>query len=174
MKQIEAQDQQALSILYDRYGGAVYSLAYRVTQNSNTAEEITQDVFMRVWEQAERWDSAKGKLVSWILTITRYASIDRLRKDKPSQIIQASIDDMPQQLAKEAVFHDPMWHDAKEIRQFIQQLPEEQAYVIELGFFKGMSHAEIANETQLPLGTVKTRIRLGLQKLREMWFSQER
>ncbi|RMG85690.1 MAG: sigma-70 family RNA polymerase sigma factor [Chloroflexi bacterium] len=170
MRRIIQQDEQALSELYTRYGAAVYSLALRIVQNHELAEEVTQDIFLKVWRQAESWRSELGKLSSWLLTLTRNAAIDRLRRQqRRPQAAHQSLDDFLPYLVDENIANDPQWHDGRIIRELLKTLPEEQAQAIELAFFQGYSHSQLAEALQLPLGTVKTRVRLGLQKLRRLW-----
>lgn len=166
MRRIVQRDQQALTLLYERYANAIYSLALRIMGGAQAAEDVAQDTFLKVWNQAAQWDSRKGQLSSWLFTITRYTAIDHLRKERrrPAQVelnieIQAS--------------GDPLLGDADLLRGLLRRLPAEQAQVIELGFFGGMTHSEMSQALRLPLGTVKTRVRLGLQKLREMWLEIE-
>ena len=161
-------DQNALSELYRRYGRAVYSLAFRVVQNNTLAEEVTQDTFLKVWNQPETWDPQRGKLVSWLLTIARYTAIDRLRREQ-RRPLGAPLDDILELVGKRELIDDPAWQDGKLIRSLIVRLPAEQIEVIELAFYQGMTHTEMAEHLKLPLGTVKTRVRLGLQKLKAMW-----
>ena len=171
MQRIIKQDQIALAELYDQYSALVYSMAMRVLQNKVLAEEATQDTFMKVWKQADRWDADKGKLVTWLLTLTRYTAIDRLRKEKrqtPSTAI--GFDDLVDMIGKSSVVNQTGWADREVFQQILKQLPQEQINVIELGFFKGMSHTEIANHLDLPLGTVKSRIRQGLITLKGLWI----
>lgn len=172
MQRITQRDQNALSELYGRFGGAVYSLTLRILQNTALAEEVTQDIFLKVWNQSENWDSGKGQLISWLLTIARYTSIDRLRKEKrqPS-LAETALDDMPALLATRGLVDDPNWQDGRLLRGLLIQLPAEQVEVIELAFFQGLTHSEIAEITNLPLGTVKTRVRLALQKLKLLWLT---
>lgn len=171
MRRVSRQDQSALSELYQRYGGAVYSLALRVLHNRTMAEEVTQDIFLKVWHQAEKWDPTRGQLASWLLTIARYTSIDRLRKERRQPALTLTpLDDMPNVLSTRGLVDDPRWHDGRLIRSLMTQLPAEQVQVIELAFFQGLTHSEIAESLNLPLGTVKTRVRLGLQKLRNLWL----
>jgi RNA polymerase sigma-70 factor (ECF subfamily) len=161
-------DQIALSELYQQFGGLVYSIALRVVQNSSMAEEVAQDTFLKVWHQPTSWDPDRGKFVSWLLTITRYTAIDRLRKEQRRPLQDAvELDDL--RIGKRGLMDDPAWQDGKELRSLIERLPQEQVQVIELAFFEGMSHSEMAEHLQIPLGTVKTRVRLGLQKLKSMW-----
>ena len=106
--------------------------------------------------------------MSWLLTITRYTAIDRLRKEQRRPILdEVELDDL--RIGKRSMVDDPVWQDGRALRALMQQLPVEQVQVIELAFFEGMSHSELAEHLKLPLGTVKTRVRLGLHKLKTLW-----
>ncbi len=169
VQRLIAQDQSALSELYVQFGGLVYSIALRVVQNPTLAEEVTQDAFLKVWNQPSSWDPERGKFVSWLLTITRYTAIDRLRKEQRRPLQDAvELDDL--KIGRRGVMDDPVWQDGRLLRSLLERLPQEQVQVIELAFFEGMSHSELAEYLNLPLGTVKTRVRLGLQKLRALWL----
>ena len=162
------QDQTALSELYTQFGGLVYSIAMRVVQNPVLAEEVTQDAFLKVWHQPSSWDPSRGKFVSWLLTITRYTAIDLLRKEQRRPVQDAvELEDL--RIGSGSVMDDPIWQDGRLLRSLLENLPVEQIQVIELAFFEGMSHSEMAEHLSLPLGTVKTRVRLGLQKLKALW-----
>lgn len=163
MRRIVHRDQQALRELYQEYGRAVYSLAYRVLQNVVWAEEVTQDTFLKVWDQAERWDSSRGKLKNWLLTIAHYSAIDRLRKERRQPTLHD--EEINEELAGSA----GGWQDGSTLHMLVQELPPDQARLIELAFFEGLSHSQIAMRTSLPLGTVKTRLRTGLHRLRDLW-----
>ena len=169
MKRIAAHDQQAFRVLYQQYGTAIYSLAYRILQNAVLAEEVTQDTFLKVWRQNAQWDPAKGNLRNWLLTITHYTAIDRLRHERRQPDLHPeAIEDVEDQMP--IARGDTGWQDGIVLRMLVKQLPQEQAFLIELAFFRGMSHTEIAEETHIPLGTVKTRLRSGLHRLRELWI----
>jgi RNA polymerase sigma-70 factor, ECF subfamily len=169
MKRIAARDQQALRMLYEAYGQSVYSLAYRILQNSTLAEETTQDTFMKVWQQTSSWDPEKGKLKSWLLKIAQFSAIDRLRKERRQPTLHSeSIEETYEALL--TTQEGLAWQDGSALQSVVAQLPPEQAALIELAFFQGLSHTEIASATHLPLGTVKTRLRTGLHRLREMWL----
>lgn len=172
MKRIIQRDQQALWMLYERYGTAVYSIAYRVLANATMAEEVTQDTFLKVWHQTTRWDSEKGKLKNWLLTITQFTAIDRLRKERRQPVVHSEpIEDTDETLYVGAMtLGDPHWQDGSALRLVVEQLPPEQASLIDLAFYQGMSHSEIADTLHMPLGTVKTRLRTGLRRLRELWL----
>lgn len=171
MRRIADRDQQALMALYQQHGRAVYSLAYRILGNSTLAEEVAQDTFLKVWHQTTRWDSEKGKLKNWLLTIAQFTAIDRLRKEgRQPAVHYEPIEDTDESLL--TARNDSRWQDGSLLRMMVSQLPEQQAYLIELAFFQGMSHGEIASALRMPLGTVKTRLRAGLQRLRELWLNR--
>jgi RNA polymerase sigma-70 factor (ECF subfamily) len=174
MAAITRHDQRALSALYTRYSTPVYSVTLRVLQHDVMAEEATQDTFLKVWRQPHLWDPARGKLISWLLTIARYTAIDRLRAEiRQTPESSTPLDSVP--IASDAPGpDDPAWADGRLLRRLLLDLPPEQAEVIELGFFKGLTHRELSETLQLPLGTVKTRVRLGLQKLRAGWEAATR
>ncbi|MAS36865.1 MAG: RNA polymerase subunit sigma-70 [Anaerolineaceae bacterium] len=170
MRRIHARDEQALSELYQFYGSRVYGLALRIIRNNTLAEEVTQDTFLKVWKQAYRWDDERGSVITWMLTITRYTAIDRLRREKrQSPWVSIGLDDVLHIMGQAGYVDDPAWQDSRLVRGLIQQLSVDQQEVIELSFFKAMSHQEMADHLQLPLGTVKSRVRRALQNLRALW-----
>lgn len=169
IQRIRHRDQNALLELYQAYGALVYGLALRVLQNTGWAEEVTQDIFLKIWQQPERWNPALGQFNSWLLTITRNAAIDRLRKERrpsASQIEQAAT--APTYSSSD----DTLWYDSQVLHKLLEQLPTEQRQLIDLAFYQGYTHSELAENLNLPLGTVKTRLRMGLQKLRSLWEEQ--
>ncbi|MCU0496378.1 MAG: sigma-70 family RNA polymerase sigma factor [Anaerolineae bacterium] len=168
LRRIEQQDQQALAQLYDRYAKPVYSLTYRVLQNTVLAEEATQDTFLKVWRQAARWDARKGEFLSWLLTVARYTAIDRLRHERKQWIAHGELHD--EQIAEDEL----PFRDGQLLRELMRRLPPEQAECIEMAFFEGFTHSQLAQQLNLPLGTVKARIRMGLQKLKTQWQNAHR
>ncbi|TLN18816.1 sigma-70 family RNA polymerase sigma factor [bacterium] len=162
---------QAIAALYDRYGRLVFSVAYHVTGDDNAAEEITQDVFLRVWNNAVSYDPQIARVNTWLVSITRNRAIDELRRRgarQPSLQLEW-LDDLDQTLDQhpsdmqapvERRLEDEALHNA------IAALPIDQRKMVALAFFRGFSHQEIADQLGQPLGTVKSRIRLALQKLR--------
>ena len=167
---IAERDQNAFMALYERYSNLVYSLALRVVRHQVMAEEVTQDVFLKVWQQPLRWNSALGQFSSWLLTITRNAGIDRLRKEHRHRMPAYDLAEPFGQLGQEAAIDEnPYWVDGLILTRLLQQLPPEQRLLIDLAFYQGYTHSELAKHLQLPLGTVKTRLRTGLQKLRLLW-----
>lgn len=172
MRRVNARDQSAFSALYDEYGAAVYGLAYRVLQNSGLAEEVTQDSFLKVWNHVTEWDPDKGRLKTWLLSITHFTAIDRLRRENRQPMLHPeSLDGMEDYLL--TARQDDMWQDNIAIASLMRQLTEEQATLIEMAFFQGLSHGDIAERTSIPLGTVKTRLRTGIQRLRKLWLGAE-
>ena len=169
MRRIAARDQQAFLALYQQHGKAVYSLAYRILQNAVLAEEVAQDTFLKVWRQTAHWNPEKGKLKNWLLTIAHYTAVDRVRRERRQPALHpASIEDTDETML--TARNESLWQEGTALRLVLTQLPEEQASLIDLAFFQGLSHSEIASVTRLPLGTVKTRLRSGLQRLRELWL----
>lgn len=170
LMRIEQQDQAALALLYERYSTPVYSLAYRILGSTELAEEAMQDTFMKVWRLSSRWDPAKGRFSSWLLTITRYTAIDLLRTEQRQATPEASgLDNVTPPADDTARPDDPLLHDGRMLRELMTRLPFEQSQAIQMAFFQGLTHRELAERLNLPLGTVKTRVRLGLQKLKSLW-----
>jgi RNA polymerase sigma-70 factor, ECF subfamily len=173
MRRIVAGDQSALAEFYDQFGALVYGMTLRVLQDAALAEEAAQDTFLKIWHQAERWDAARGKVVTWLLTIARFTAIDRLLKEKrqtpPTSI---DIDDMHNLGDADSIPGDMAALDADALRALLRQLPPEQVQAIELAYFQGMSHSEIAAATGQPLGTIQNRIRDGMRSLRGMWLRE--
>ncbi len=171
LEQIAKGNQDALMGLYQQYGNLVFSLALRVLREPALAEEITQDVFLKLWRQPDRWNPALGQFSSWLLTITRNAAIDRLRRENRQPNVawdaQTEIDDYTLRTASAS--DQVAWFDGQLLRKLLRNLPREQAELIELAFFEGYTHSELADLLGLPLGTVKTRLRMGMQKLRLAW-----
>ena len=166
VERVRHRDQSALIELYHTYGSAVYSLSLRVLQDPGLAEEITQDVFLKLWQMPERWNPSFGRLSSWLLTITRNAAIDRLRKERHQQTRHI---EQIEQLANTRDDRGHSWYDGQVLNSLLQELPPEQRQLIELAFYQGYTHTELSENLRLPLGTVKTRLRSGLIKLRALW-----
>jgi len=170
MERILHRDAGALETLYDRYGRPVYALALRISQQPSSAEEIVQDVFLQLWRRADRYENSRGPLEPWLFTITRNRALDVLRLKREKQRRREEEDS---EIAPAAVLNpDPeaeidRTRRAEKIRVLMKSLPEMQRRSIELAFFEGMSHSEIAAATGEALGTVKSWIRGGLLKLRE-------
>jgi RNA polymerase sigma-70 factor, ECF subfamily len=169
MTLVERRDADAFAVLYDRHGGAAYSLAYRIVGDAQVAEDVTQEAFMSVWRSGARFDPARGSVRSWTLSIVRNRSIDSLRRlagsaPKLDLDDEAALDAEPavELTDSEAIRRET----ARSVRGALRELPAEQSEVIGLAYFGGFSHSEIANMLGMPLGTVKGRMRLGLEKIR--------
>jgi len=156
-------DREAFALLYDRYSKLVYSIALRVARNVSTAEDILHDVFLQLWQQPEQFDGARGNLPSWMAVITRNRAIDRLRRQRvcldPAEVVLQS----PLDIGAEV----ELTEFVARVREVLQTMPAGQRQALELAFFDGKTHAEIAAEISEPLGTVKTRIRSALITIRK-------
>lgn len=162
----------ALGEIYDRYGRLVFSIAYNAISDQTIAEEITQEVFTRVWEKANSYDAQVGKVSTWLVSITRNRVIDELRRRRVrGDNNSVAWDLLPpgQGLVVESPETDAEIYRLKRlIRDAIRSLPEEQQKVLAMAYFQGYSQSEIAGILGEPLGTVKTRLRLAMQKLRRI------
>ena len=169
LRRIEKGDEAALAVLFADYGTAVYSLTRRVLNDETLAQEAAQDTFLKVWRNPRAWDASKGQFSSWLLTLARYTAIDRLRRER-RQTYQDT--DLHDEIAASDDEEDPPQIERGQMLTLLAHLPDEQRILIEMAFFKGMKHSELAEALNLPLGTVKTRGRLGLQKLRRLLEDQ--
>ena len=161
-------DSQALADLYDRYASVALALAGRILGDRSEAEDVLQVVFTRVWQDAGRYDPAKGSPTSWILSWIRNGAIDRLRRREAlHRATLQSIDNAPAAGHEEAHGHDPSAEERERLKKAVASLPADQRQVIELAYFEGLSQTQIAQRLGEPLGTVKTRVRLGMNKLRQ-------
>lgn len=159
-------DHPALLALYDRHGRLGYGLAYRMLGESGAAEEAVQDAFLRVWRRAATFDAARGSVRSWLMTIVHHCAIDLHRKRAGAPNVVAGLDDIAEQTpAPDAWSEVASKLDREQVRAAVATLPPEQRRAIELAYFDGLTHREIAERDGLPLGTVKGRLRLGLQRL---------
>jgi RNA polymerase sigma-70 factor (ECF subfamily) len=169
MPLVGGKDPEAFEVLYDRHGGAAYSLAYRIVGDRAAAEEVTQEAFISVWRSGARFDAARGSVRSWLLSVVRNRAIDFLRS-KAGKAPKLDFDDesaLEQRPAAERTEEEALRREtASELRGALGKLPGEQSKVIELAYFGGFSHSEIAEILSLPMGTVKGRMRLGLEKIR--------
>lgn len=171
-------DPRALEVLYDRYSRVVFSFALRIVNDQQIAEEVLQEVFFRAWQQGGSFRASKGTFLTWLLSITHNMAIDEVRKrkrrpqrsdsDDPDIVLAAVADGGPS-------VEDEVWSRAlrERIGRALDTLPNAQREAIELAYFRGMTHREIADTLGEPLGTIKTRMRLGMQKLRDQLDSSE-
>jgi RNA polymerase sigma-70 factor (ECF subfamily) len=170
MLRVEARESDALGELYDRHSGRLLGLAQRILGGSGEAEEVVQEVFLFAWRMASSFDPTRGSVLTWLLIATRSRAIDRLRARRPAS--------RPETRSLEELGEGPPGADDVEARSAgrqweslcraaIGRLPQDQRRALELAYFEGLTQQEIAARTATPLGTVKTRVRLGLMKLRE-------
>jgi RNA polymerase sigma-70 factor, ECF subfamily len=169
MPLIGEKDPNAFEVFYDRHGGVAYSLAYRIVGERGAAEDVTQEAFISIWRSGARYDAARGSVRTWMLGIVRNRAIDFLRS-KAGRAPKLDFDDdsiLEHRPAAEQTESEALQREtAQELRGALGELPGEQAKVIQLAYFGGFSHSEIAGMLGVPLGTVKGRMRLGLEKIR--------
>jgi len=170
MHAIQSQDPEALSQLYDRYNGILKALILRVIHNEAEADDLLQEIFMEIWNQARNFSAQKGKPLGWMVTLARRRAIDGLRKKqayaRAEQRLQSETEQQPDAWVHNATEEEIALSDTRFlIRKVINGLPPAQQQAIDLAFFRGMSQREIAAKTNTPLGTVKTRLELGLKKI---------
>jgi len=170
MRSIQDQDPDALSQLYDRYNGILKALILRVIHNEAEADDLLQEIFMEIWNQARNFSAQKGKPLGWMVTLARRRAIDGLRKKqayaRAEQRLQSETEQQPDAWVHNATEEEIALSDTRTlIRKVINGLPPAQQLAIDLAFFRGMSQREIAAKTNTPLGTVKTRLELGLKKI---------
>lgn len=163
LERVKTNDQSAMSDLFDRYGGLVYSVALRVLNDSGQAEDLMQDVFFQVWRNPGSFVQGRGTLGAWLSVVARNRAVDMLRRRKPSDPVEDVVLASNVNLASEVERIRLM----EKVRTILQGLPQEQKKSLEMAFFDGLTHAEIAEKTGDPLGTVKTRIRSALMSLRK-------
>lgn len=170
-------DAGAFEALFARYGDLVYSVAYRVLADRHAAEDIAQEVFLKFWRRPSLFDSSRGRFATWLISVTRNRAIDehrarrRLGRDEPGGATEA---DPPSAQAGDPGSLAVLAREREAVREALSSLPPEQRLAIELAYFGGLTQSEVAERLSLPLGTVKTRIRLGMRKLRaalERWGS---
>ncbi len=159
---IRAGEPGAMSELYDRYSSVVYGVALRVLQDAARAEDILQDIFLQLWRKPDAFDSSRGSLVAWLAVITRHRAIDRLRQRRPEtdieEVVIAGTTDLRDETERTLVI--------EKVRAALSEMNADQRKALELAYFQGLTHMEIAEKTGEPLGTIKTRIRSGLRALR--------
>jgi RNA polymerase sigma-70 factor, ECF subfamily len=169
MPLIGAKDPAAFEVFYDRHGGVAYSLAYRIVGEQAAAEDVTQEAFISIWRSGARFDRTRGSVRSWMLSIVRNRAIDALRS-RAGKAPKLTFDDdaiLEQRPSGELTEDEAMRREtASEVRGALGELPGDQSKVIELAYFGGFSHSEISRMLGVPLGTVKGRMRLGLEKIR--------
>ena len=167
MPLVEAADAEAFAALYDRHGRAAYSLAYRIMGDKQEAEDVVQEAFIRVWRSAGGYRVGRGSVRTWILSIVHNRGIDQIRSRAHLRRKQDGIEASAPTSEPSEAFSET-WKNAQQeqVREALNTLPQEQVQILELAYFSGYTHVEIADLLGLPLGTVKGRMRLGLKKLK--------
>ena len=163
LERVRNGDQVAMAEIFDRHGRAVYSVALHVLKDCGHAEDVMQEIFFQVWQKSATFVQTRGSLRTWLLAVARNRAIDFLRRRKPTDsvedVILTSCSDVDAEAERNAMI--------EKVKKALKELPEEQQQSMNLAYFEELSHAEISERTGLPLGTVKTRIRLALNTLRK-------
>lgn len=167
---VAAGDQLAMTSLYDTSNRVLFGLLLRILKEHALAEEVLLDVYMQVWRQAASYDELRGSPMAWMLTIARSRAIDRLRSGRQELLLRDSFEGFEENAKSEIDVEETaaIAEVQLRVRDALETLPAEQREVIEMAYYGGLSHSEIALQLEQPLGTVKTRIRLGLMKLRDI------
>jgi len=161
---IRTGDQGAMAALYDRYSSIVYAVALRVLQDTAAAEDVLQDIFMQLWRNPGAFDASRGNMAAWLAVIARHRAIDVLRRRKPEEDFENVMVSVEPDLASDADRSRAM----AKVRVAFETMAPPQRSALEMAYFEGLTHAEIAQKTGEPLGTIKTRIRTGLLSLRKV------
>ena len=164
-------DEHQFAALYDRFGAILFGLLLRILGDRAEAEDALQDVFLQIWQKASAFDEERGTAFTWLVTLARSRAIDRLRSSKVRQ--RASLEAMRAEddgnrAVADAADYAILSEQSEMVRQALLEIPEEQRRTLLLAYFEGLSQSEIAERTGEPLGTIKTRARAGLKKLREL------
>jgi RNA polymerase sigma-70 factor (ECF subfamily) len=168
MQLVRRGDGRAFELVYERHATAAFSLAYRMIGTRNPAEDVVQEAFLSLWRSGARYDRARGSVRTWVLGIVHNRAIDAMRRSMVHDRRRASDEGIEERLeARERTDTEAARRDeAREVREALNTLPAEQSRVIELAYFGGFTHSEIAAMLDTPIGTVKGRMRLGLDKMR--------
>jgi len=168
MQLVQQGDPRAFELLYDRHGGAAFSLAYRMTGNRTAAEDVSQEAFLSIWRSRLRYQPERGSVRTWVLGIVHNRAIDALRRSLVHERRRSTVEgieerqEAPELIEVEVARREEVRH----VQSALDSLPEDQRRTIELAYFAGFSHSQIADMLDTPIGTVKGRMRLGLEKLR--------
>ncbi len=164
-----ARDPRALEMLYDQYGGVAFALAYRILGERGMAEDVVQEAFLNIWRQGARYDAQRGSARTWVLTIVHHRAIDQVRSMRARMGADIAIKE-----TVPLVSHEDTWAavaqrlEGERVRAALANLPQEQEQVVALVYYGGYTHQQIAERMGIPLGTVKGRLRLATEKLREL------
>lgn len=165
MARLKTKDQSALNYLYDHYSSALYGVVFRILRKEETAEEVLQDIFLKVWDKIESFDPSKGKLFTWMINIAHNQAIDKTRSKEVSK--GRKTDDIDYLVNKiDIQEHAQLQVDAIGLKEVLLKLSEDQQFIVNQLYLKGYTQSEVAEEFNIPLGTVKTRLRLAMIELR--------
>jgi RNA polymerase sigma factor (sigma-70 family) len=164
---LRAKDRSALEYLYDHYSAAIYGVVFRILKKEEIAEEVLQDVFMKIWDRFENYDASKGRLFTWMVNVARNQAIDKTRSKEISK--EKKTGDIENVVSKiDSAEYIEQYVDSIGLKDVLKNLPNEQKFVVEHLYLKGYSQSELAEEFNIPLGTVKTRLRMAMQQLRSV------
>lgn len=166
VRDLKGRSRKAFDYLYDNYSPALYGIVYGVVKNEETADEVLQDVFVKIWNNIDSYDPAKGKLYTWMLNIARNQGIDRLRAGKNEAQRKVKLEGAAEAMAATSL---NTHIEGIGLRKLVDHLDKDQRDIIELLYFKGFTQTEAAEELAIPLGTVKSRVRLAVNKLRKFF-----
>jgi RNA polymerase sigma-70 factor (ECF subfamily) len=175
MQLLREGEARAFEVVYERHADAAFSLAYRMCGRRSMAEDVVQEAFLSLWRSGARYDRARGSVRTWVLGIVHNRAVDALRRGGVHERRRASDEGLEEhfEAAERTELEVSRRDEAREVREAIEELPDEQSQVIELAYFGGFTHTEIARMLDTPIGTIKGRMRLGLQKLRLQLGSAE-
>lgn len=167
---VEAGETGAFAVLYDRHSRAAYSLAYRMMGERQAAEDLIQDAFLKIWRSASAYQSERGSVRTWMLSIVHNRGVDQIRSSASRRRTQDRVEASAEKAQPSEAFAET-WRNSRrqQVREALENLPADQLRVLELAYFSGYTHVEIAELLDVPLGTVKGRMRLGLKKVREFF-----
>jgi RNA polymerase sigma-70 factor (ECF subfamily) len=166
--QLRERNTQAFGMLYDRHSRVAFGLAYRMVGDPSAAEDVVQEAFLALWRQAESFQPGRATARTWLLSIVHHRAIDRLRRASTREVPEAAVESTQDRIDESIDVEQQVGIslDAEQVRKALGALPTDQRHAIELAYFGGLSHSEIAHKLGVPLGTVKGRLRIGLQKMR--------
>lgn len=164
---MQRHEHSCLEYLYDHYSGALYSIILHIVRKEEVAQEVLQDAFIKIWDKIDNYDPSKGKLFTWLLNVTRNLAIDKTRSKEISQLRKTDdIDLLVHRIDSQEQSFSAV--ESIGLKEVLQRLPEEQKFVVEQVYLKGYTQSEVAEEFGIPLGTVKTRLRLAMTELRSL------
>ena len=171
MQRLLHKDKRAFEAIFDRYGDLVYSTSLRVLRDAHLAQDVSQEIFVRLWRKPESYVAERGRFLTWLISVTRNRAVDEIRsRSRPLRHETASPEEQEREIpageGNDPALNAQLAEQARTVRAALAELPPEQRQVIELAYFGGLTQQEISDRLEQPLGTVKTRIRLGMQKLR--------